>query len=162
MAGTFDTWWNAIKAGVGTSIDGKTIGFYADGQEGQFEKGNYPALNYRFVDDTYGPAKSARGGHNGADPIWTCSTRIGMHVWGKDAEQVHELRRRLILALHTACRGHQNYRLEAGTWNTGGDMSHGVKYVFATIWDIPIVRDAEVFAVIETMTNDVGIEEPTP
>lgn len=160
MAGTFDTWWNAIKSGVTDTIDGSPIAFFVDSQDGPFEKGNWPAVQYRFIDDTYGPPKTARGGHNGADPIWTCSTRIGIHIWGRDPDQVHELRRRLIVALRVACAGAGNHRLEAGAWNTGGVTTSGVKYEFAMIWDIPIVRDPEGSVVITAFDNDVGIQEP--
>ena len=153
MAGVFDTWWAAIVAGVGTQIDGHAIKAFDDNDQGKFGQGAPPAINMRFVDDAYGPAKSARGGRGGADPIWTCATRIGIHIWGRGADQVHEIRRRLIVALHNAC-GHGNYRLEPGTWNTGTVVTSGCIYVLGVIWDIPIARDADATAVISEFDND--------
>lgn len=156
MTGVFETWWQAIIDGVGDSIDGAEIKFYDHANQGRFGQGSPPAINMRFVDDAYGPPKSARGGREGADPIWTCETRIGLHIWGKDPVQVHELRRRVIVALHNVA-GHRNYRLVDGAWNTGTPVTVGCIYVFPMIWDIPIVRNAEATGVINEFDNDLGI-----
>lgn len=153
---TFTTWWNAIVAGIDKVIDGQDIAFFDDNDQGKFGQGKPPAINMRFIDDAYLPPKGGRRGGAGDDPIWSCSTRIGMHIWGRDPDQVHEIRRRLIAALHDVA-SHGNYRLENGAWNTGTVMEKGAIYVFATIWDIPIVRNAGGTAVITQMDNDVGI-----
>lgn len=158
MVGTFETWWQAIITGVGAVIDGKSIAFFDDLERGKFGQGAPPAINMRFLDDVYSPAHSARGGRGGADPIWTCGTRVGLHIWGLSPDQVHELRRRVIVALHNVA-GHRNYRLEGGAWNTGTVVTTGSIYVFAMTWDIPIVRDVEGTAVITEFDNDVGIQD---
>ncbi len=163
MAGVFETWWNAIVAGVGSEIDGQVIRFYTDAEQSKYGQGAPPAINYRFVDDSYAPADSIRrGAGNGPDAIFTCATRIGMHVWAKTYDQAHEMRRRIIVALHTAARGSfQNYRLEGGTWVTNDIVqTNGVAYVFGLIWMIPIVRNDETTAVINAMPDDVGIQTP--
>lgn len=157
MAGAFETWWNAIVDGVGDSIDGAAIKFHDQANQGKFDQGSPPAINMRFVDDSYGPPKSARGGRDGADPIWTSETRIGLHIWGNDPDQAHELRRRVIVAIHNVA-GHRNYRPEAGAWNTGTVVTVGCIYVFSMIWDIPIARDAEGTAAINEFDNDLGIQ----
>src|SRR5690242_15256143 len=126
---TFGAWQAAILKGFDRVIDSKEIAFYGDAEQGKYENGRPPAINFRFVDDSYGPPRSARRGGVGNDPIWSCATRIGVHIWGADAEQVHEIRRRIIVALHNVS-GHGNYRLEPGAWNTGGVNDKGSVYVF--------------------------------
>lgn len=153
----FGKWWKAIVDGVGSSIDGKAIQFFDDSERGSYGQGAPPAVNVRFIDDAYAEPHSARRGGLGQDVLWRVDMRVSLHVWGVDIEQAHELRRRVIVALHNAAHG--NYRVEGGAWNTGDVASSlGVSNVFVTVWEIPIVRDPEALAVISTFENDVGIE----
>lgn len=158
MAGVFDTWWAVITAGVGPTIDGATIRFLDFSEAGQYGQGAPPAVHYRFLDDNYEPTHGIRRGVFGPDALYACMTRLAVHIWGATPEQVHELRRRVIVAHHNPAHG--NYRVEGGAWNTGDVVSkRGASYVFPVAWDIPIVRDEETTAVVNAMPDDVGIKQ---
>jgi len=168
---SFGDWWKAIQARLGEVVDGelvaiqdgKPIKFFSDGEGGKYLKAAPPAMAYELVDDAYeAVGTGAQRGPGVAGPLWRCWTRVKLHVWGKDNGQVHEMRRRLIAALHDEA-GTGNYRLENGAWHSRDVGSDGVAYVFVAGWALVITRDpGETATVTISDFRPLGLEMKNP
>ncbi len=161
--GPFATWWSLIQARLGTSYRGDELHYFSDNQRGQFHSDRPPAILYELVEDDFGTDTGSRRGPGSAqaDPLWNANTAINFHVFGKDPDDVHELRRALIAAIHDVGVGAGSYRLRGGTWDTGKVTSNGSAYVLHAALKIPITRDLEAKRVITQFDlDDYGLQQP--
>ncbi len=161
--GLFERKWDAIQARMGEVVagqlvveqDGMPIRFYSDGETGRYLKSTPPAMAYEVVDDAYTPVGiGTQHGPAGESPLWVCWTRVKLHLWGESHAQTHEMRRRLIAAMHDEFRA-DNYRLENGAWHGRDVNDKGIAYVFVAAWASVITR-------VEASTTTVAISDFKP
>ncbi len=147
--GPFERKWEAIQARMGEVVDGqltvtqdgKAVRFFSDGETRRYTKSTPPAMAYELVDDTYTTGgMGAQRGPSGQSPLCVCWTRLKLHAWGETHAQAHEMRRRMIAAIHDEL-GADNYRLENGAWHGRDVNDKGVAYVFVSAWASVITRD---------------------
>ena len=152
--GAFANILAAIQSRIPTELR-DTIRIYSDEESPQFLQGAPPSIAMQMVGDVYAGPKMA-------GPISTAATRVRFLIWAaagdgeSDVDATHELRRQLIVALRGALHG--SYRLESGTWNTGGVMAKGALYTMVVAVDVPITRDAEETVVITSMPQTAEVE----
>lgn len=157
----FAEWWEKIQARLGNSFEGEALLYFSDNQLGEHKASRPPSIAYELgADDYTSNGTGARRGPNArpiADTLYINETQLVFHVWGKDPDQTHEMRRALIAALWDI--GHQSYRPSNGTWNTREVDGLGSTYVFSVTLRIPITRDPETTAVITGFDqSDYGIQ----
>ena len=170
-SGPFERWWAAIRARMGEVVDGElvavqdgeTIRFFSDNETGKYMDGGPLAMAYELVDDNYVlKGIGAQRGPGAPGPLWICWTRVKLHIWGNTADQTHEMRRRLIAAVHDIA-GADNYRLESGTWHSREVDSAGVAYSFLVGWALVITRDPNETATVTIADfRPLGLEMKNP
>jgi hypothetical protein len=161
MIGPFADWWSRLQERLGDSFQGDALLYFADDQIGRYKNSRPPAVAFELGTDGYTNDTGARRGPAdlSGDPLFNVETQILFHVWGKNPDYTHEMRRALIAALHDTRHG--SYRLAGGTWKSGEVPANGSVYVFAVQLKIPITRDLEGKAVITGFTpNDISISHP--
>jgi len=84
-------------------------------------------------------------------PLATAHLHLECHVWGDDIPTVETLRNHLVAAIHSQAYG--AHAEVSGDWSIGQSSAtrKGWVYVLETTIEIPITRELDLYATINTM-----------
>ena len=101
------------------------------------------------------PAGQGADGVSDPRPLWIRRATVEAHIWGKDSAETERFLDILVQAIHALAWG--SYDLSGGgSWIAAGEArsDKGEIYVLSMLWDVPITRAPDTFAVVTAMPLD--------
>jgi hypothetical protein len=157
MAGSFSTVFAEWLTRMPSDIEGTPV-IYNLGAHLLNLNERPPWITWVLSDDTYGaPVKqdsnvpkigpASAQGTGSPRSIWTVDAGVELHIWGRSIDEVEELRRASIAALHQIAVG--SYRVVRGAWDKEGATAEtGIAYVLLIELRIPVTMSPDTFVTV--------------